>query len=89
LAALAGTLAPPQMEIPVIGTSFAVGEELHTLLGTGPVTVHIAVDASIVGKVDCVDLEEGVSTFGCDPAPVAAPATARPAPAAADATGTP
>ena len=32
----------------MIGTSFAVGEELHTLLGTGPVTVHIAVDASIV-----------------------------------------
>jgi Zn-dependent M28 family amino/carboxypeptidase len=46
--ALAGTLSPPQMEIPVIGTSFAVGEELHTLLGTGPVTVHIVVDASIV-----------------------------------------
>jgi Zn-dependent M28 family amino/carboxypeptidase len=46
--ALAGTLGPPQTTIPVIGTSFAVGEELHTLLGTGPVTVHIVVDASIV-----------------------------------------
>ena len=41
-----------------------------------------AVDAAIVGKVDCVDLEGGVSTFGCDPAPAAEPA-------AADATGTP
>jgi ethanolamine utilization protein EutN len=47
-----------------------------------------AVDAAIVGKVDCVDLEGGVSTFGCDPAPAAPPAAA-PAPAAADATGTP
>jgi microcompartment protein CcmK/EutM len=42
-----------------------------------------AVDAAIVGKVDCVDLEDGVSTFGCAPAPDAMPA------AAADATGTP
>ena len=41
-----------------------------------------AVDAAIVGKVDCVDLEGSVSTFGCDPAPATAPATA-------DATGTP
>ena len=41
-----------------------------------------AVDAAIVGKVDCVDLEDGVSTFGCAPAPDATPATA-------DATGTP
>ena len=41
-----------------------------------------AVDAAIVGKVDCVDLEGGVSTFGCNPAPAAVPATA-------DATGTP
>ena len=39
-----------------------------------------AVDAAIVGKVDCVDLADGVSTFGCEPAPAAA---------AADATGTP
>jgi hypothetical protein len=47
-----------------------------------------------VGKVDCVDLEDGVSTFGCAPAPDATPAGTRPAatftaPATADATGTP
>jgi ethanolamine utilization protein EutN len=50
-----------------------------------------AVDAAIVGKVDCVDLADGVSTFGCDPAPAAAPASAdatasTTAPASADAT---
>lgn len=44
-----------------------------------------AVDAAIVGKVDCVDLEGGVSTFGCEPAPRSAPAP----PSSADATGTP
>lgn len=47
-----------------------------------------AVDAAIVGKVDCVDLEDGVSTFGCDPAPAAAAPAVAPA-TAADATGTP
>ena len=55
-----------------------------------------AVDAAIVGKVDCVDLEDGVSTFGCAPladampvlATRAAPATDA-VPASADATGTP
>ena len=47
--ALAGTLGPPQMTIPVIGTSFSPwGEELHTLLGAGPVTVHITVDGASV-----------------------------------------
>ena len=56
-----------------------------------------AVDATIVGKVDCVDLEDGVSTFGCGPAPdptlatasASADATLATAPASADATGTP
>jgi len=60
-----------------------------------------AVDAAVVGKVDCVDLEDGVSTFGCAPAPDAMPLATAPAsataaadatttaPAAADATGTP
>jgi microcompartment protein CcmK/EutM len=49
-----------------------------------------AVDAAIVGKVDCVDLEDGVSTFGCDPAPGATDAPNAPAvPAAANATTAP
>ena len=46
-----------------------------------------AVDAAIVGKVDCVDLADGVSTFGCEPAPAAGPIST--APASPDATGTP
>jgi Zn-dependent M28 family amino/carboxypeptidase len=38
---LAGTLGTPDFDIPVIGTSFAIGQELHVLLGSGPVTVHV------------------------------------------------
>jgi Zn-dependent M28 family amino/carboxypeptidase len=38
--AIIGTLGSPDFTIPVIGTSFAIGEELHTLLA-GVVTVHI------------------------------------------------
>ena len=51
-----------------------------------------AVDAAIVGKVDCVDLENGVSTFGaCMPAANAAPVSTADAAAtsAPDATGVP
>lgn len=36
-----GTLSSPNFTIPVLGTSFAIGEELHTLLTAGSVTVHI------------------------------------------------
>jgi Zn-dependent M28 family amino/carboxypeptidase len=38
---LFGTLGAPEVEIPVIGISFALGEEFHTL---GDVTVHITTD---------------------------------------------
>ena len=48
-----------------------------------------AVDAAIVGKVDCVDLADGVSTFGCAPAPNEAPAATRRAATAAPATTAP
>lgn len=37
-----GTLGTTDVTIPVIGTSFASGEELHNLLVSGAVTVHIA-----------------------------------------------
>lgn len=45
-----GTLDPPQEDIPVIGTSFAVGEELYNLYQQDPgsVTVHLKVDAGVV-----------------------------------------
>jgi Zn-dependent M28 family amino/carboxypeptidase len=44
---LFGTLDPPQVEKPVVGTSFAVGEELYNLLQQGPVTLRLAVDATV------------------------------------------
>jgi Zn-dependent M28 family amino/carboxypeptidase len=43
-----GTLDPPRLDIPVIGTSFAVGEELYALTQQGRVVVHLKVDASVV-----------------------------------------
>jgi Zn-dependent M28 family amino/carboxypeptidase len=42
---LFGTLDPPQFSLPVVGTSFAVGQELATTAGA---TVHLKVDASVV-----------------------------------------
>jgi hypothetical protein len=49
LGVIAGTLDPPQMDIPVIGTSFAVGEELYNrVTGGQAVTVRVAVDAEVV-----------------------------------------
>jgi Zn-dependent M28 family amino/carboxypeptidase len=44
---LFGTLDPPQVDIPVVGTSFAVGEELYNLLQEGPVTLRLVVDATV------------------------------------------
>ncbi len=44
---LFGTLDPPQVDIPVVGTSFAVGQELYDLLQEGPVTLRLAVDATV------------------------------------------
>ena len=43
-----GTLDPPIDDIPVIGTSFAVGEELFTLTQAGSVTVHLETDTGVV-----------------------------------------
>jgi Zn-dependent M28 family amino/carboxypeptidase len=47
---LGGTLSPPDEEadIPAVGTSFAVGEELFNLLQQGEVEVRIAVDAVVI-----------------------------------------
>ena len=46
---IAGTLDPPQMDIPVIGTSFAVGQELYNRLTSGQtVSVRVAVDAETI-----------------------------------------
>ena len=49
LGVIAGTLDPPQMSLPVIGTSFAVGEELYNRVTSGQaVTVRVAVDAETI-----------------------------------------
>jgi Zn-dependent M28 family amino/carboxypeptidase len=49
LGVIAGTLDPPQMDLPVLGTSFAVGEELYNrVTGGQAVTVRVAVDATVV-----------------------------------------
>ncbi|MDF3043432.1 MAG: Aminopeptidase, partial [Thermomicrobiales bacterium] len=47
---LGGTLSPPDEEadVPAVGTSFAVGEELFNLLQQGEVEVRIAVDAEVI-----------------------------------------
>ena len=48
LGVIAGTLDPPQDDIPVIGTSFAVGEDLYNrVTGGQTVTVRVAVDAEV------------------------------------------
>ncbi|MGH3367644.1 MAG: M28 family metallopeptidase [Nocardioidaceae bacterium] len=44
---LSGTLSPPQMGIPVVGTTFAVGQELAGLASPGPLSVHLATDVSV------------------------------------------
>jgi Zn-dependent M28 family amino/carboxypeptidase len=49
LGVIAGTLDPPQMSLPVIGTSFAVGQELYNrVTGGQAVTVRVAVDAETI-----------------------------------------
>jgi Zn-dependent M28 family amino/carboxypeptidase len=45
---LNGTLDPPIDDIPVIGTSFTVGEELYNLTLSGSVTVHLKTDTAVV-----------------------------------------
>jgi Zn-dependent M28 family amino/carboxypeptidase len=42
---LFGTLGGPVGEIPVVGTTFALGEGLYNQLSSGPVQVHMVVDA--------------------------------------------
>ena len=48
LGVIAGTLDPPQDNLPVIGTSFAVGQELYNrITGGQSVRVRVAVDAEV------------------------------------------
>jgi Zn-dependent M28 family amino/carboxypeptidase len=43
-----GTLDPPIDDLPVIGTSFAVGEELYNQTQAGTVTVRVKTDTTVV-----------------------------------------
>jgi len=48
-AVLAGTLSPPQVDAPAIGTSFDLGADLYSLIQSGQtVSVHLAVSAAVV-----------------------------------------
>src|SRR5918997_532108 len=47
LGLLLGTLDPPEVGIPVVGTTFAEGEELYNLLQEGPVSLRLAVHATV------------------------------------------
>lgn len=47
---LSGTLGTPQLSLPVIGTSFEVGDELAELLGREPVTVRLATFTKVESK---------------------------------------
>lgn len=54
---LSGTLgAETQATIPVLGTSFAVGEELYALTQAGPVTVHVMTSTLITRDVPTANL---------------------------------
>jgi Zn-dependent M28 family amino/carboxypeptidase len=54
---LAGTLgADDASTIPVIGTSFAIGEELYNLVNAGPVTVRVATTTEIRRDVPTANL---------------------------------
>jgi Zn-dependent M28 family amino/carboxypeptidase len=54
---LAGTLgADDASTIPVIGTSFAIGEELYALVNAGPVTVRVATTTEIRRDVPTANL---------------------------------
>jgi Zn-dependent M28 family amino/carboxypeptidase len=44
---LFGTLDPPQVDIPVVGTSYEVGTHLYELLQQGSVTLRLSVDATV------------------------------------------
>jgi Zn-dependent M28 family amino/carboxypeptidase len=64
---LAGTLgADDQSTIPVIGTSFAIGEELYNLVTAGPVTVRVATTTEIRRDVPTANLLATTTTGRID-----------------------
>ncbi|MDH4206908.1 MAG: M28 family peptidase, partial [Desulfobacteraceae bacterium] len=67
-----GTLGAPGVLIPVVGASFALGEELYNLTLGGDVTVHMIVDAisdyrtsqNIIGTKEGLDPSQGIVYMG-------------------------
>ena len=64
---LAGTLTADDLStIPVIGTSFAIGEELYNQVKAGAVTVHVATTTEIVRDVPTANLLATTKTGRAD-----------------------
>jgi Zn-dependent M28 family amino/carboxypeptidase len=67
-----GTLGGPGVSIPVVGATFALGEELYNLSLVGPVTVHLAVDTitdegtsqNVIGTLEGTDPDQGIVYVG-------------------------
>ena len=70
--AFLGTLGGPGVNIPVVGTAFAVGEELYNLSLAGDVTVHMFVDAvleeresqNVIGTLEGTHPDQGIVYIG-------------------------
>ncbi len=69
---LFGTLGEPGVTIPVVGTTFALGEELYDLTLGGPVQVHLKVDAlsevrtsqNVIGTLVGTQPDQGIVYIG-------------------------
>ncbi len=67
-----GTLGGPGVNIPVVGTTFALGEELYNLTLAGDVTVHMVVDAiteerisqNVIGTLEGIQPDQGIVYIG-------------------------
>ena len=70
--AMFGTLGGPGISIPVVGASFAVGEELYNLSVASPVQVHMVVDVisevrtsqNVIGTLEGLQPEQGIVYIG-------------------------
>ena len=69
---LFGTLGGPIGDIPVVGTTFGLGQDLYNLTLSGPVTVHLAVDAvseertsqDVIGTLVGTQPDQGIVYIG-------------------------
>ena len=67
-----GTLGGPGVNIPVVGTTFAVGEELYDLTLAGDVTVHMFTDVlteprtsqNVIGTLEGTDPDQDIVYIG-------------------------